>query len=70
MIAIGEKSGELDQTLLYLGDFFEDDVDNSAKNVSTLIEPMLLIGIGVVVGFLALAIITPIYQLTGSIQRK
>lgn len=70
MITIGEKSGELDQTLLYLGDFFEDDVDNSAKNVSTLIEPLLLIGIGIVVGFLALAIITPIYQLTGSIQRK
>ena len=68
MIAIGEKTGKLDETLIYLGNFYEDEVDDLSKNLSTVLEPILLIGIGLVVGFLALAIISPIYELTGSIR--
>lgn len=69
MISVGEKTGSLDEMFLYLGDFFEDEVDNFAKNLPTLIEPIILILIGLVVGFVALAIISPIYQLTGSIHQ-
>jgi type IV pilus assembly protein PilC len=69
MISVGEKTGKLDETLLYLGDFYEDEVDDLSKNLSTLIEPVLLIVIGLAVGFVALAIISPIYELTGSIRR-
>jgi type IV pilus assembly protein PilC len=69
MIGVGEKSGNLDETLLYLGDFFEEEIDNVSKNLTTVLEPMLLLGIGLVVGFVALAIITPIYQITSSIRR-
>lgn len=69
MIGIGEKTGKLDETLVYLSDFFEEEIDNISKNLSTIIEPVLLITIGIAVAFVALAIISPIYELTGSIRR-
>lgn len=69
MIASGEKTGKLDETLLYLQTFFETEVDRKIKNMTVLFEPLLLIAIGGVVVFLALAILTPIYSLTGSIKR-
>lgn len=69
MIGVGEKTGKLDESLLYLGDFYEEEIDNFSKNLTTILEPILLIGIGLVVGFVALSIITPIYELTGSIRR-
>lgn len=69
MIAVGEKTGKLEDTFIYLGDFYEEEIDNIAKNLSTILEPFLLLVIGLVVAFVALAIISPIYQLTGSIRR-
>ena len=69
MIAVGEKTGKLDEVFLYLGDFFEEEVDNTAKNLSVILEPIVLLIIGLFVGFVALAIISPIYELTGSIRR-
>jgi type IV pilus assembly protein PilC len=68
MISIGEKTGKLDEALLYLGNFYEDEIDDMSKNLTTIIEPILLIVIAVAVGFVALAIISPIYELTGSIR--
>ncbi len=68
MISTGEKTGKLEEVLLYLGKFYEDEVSSTSKNISTLIEPILLIFIGLAVGFLALSIIAPIYELTGSIR--
>lgn len=69
MIEIGEKTGKLEETLLYLSDFYEKEIDSFSKNLTTILEPVLLIGIGLVVGFVALAIISPIYQLTGSVNK-
>jgi type IV pilus assembly protein PilC len=69
MINVGEKTGQLEDTLLYLADFYEDEIDAQSKRLSTILEPLLLLGIGLVVGFIALAIISPIYELTGSIRR-
>lgn len=69
MIAVGERTGKLDETFLYLQQFFESEVDDATKNLSTVLEPVMLLFIGAVVAFIALAIISPIYQLTGSIQR-
>lgn len=68
MIKVGEESGRLEETLEYLADYYEADVDNSTKSLSTIIEPVLLLLIGLVVGFLAISIITPIYNITGGIQ--
>jgi len=70
MISVGEKTGKMDETLIYLGDFFEGEVDDATKNLSTIIEPIMLLFIGIIVAFIAFAIISPIYQLTGSINAK
>lgn len=69
MIRVGEESGKMDETLLYLAEFYEEEVDNSTKSLATAIEPLLLIFIGIVVAFLALSIITPIYNITGGIKK-
>lgn len=69
MIGVGEKTGKLEDVLIYLGDFFEEEADDATRNLSTTIEPILLLVIGAVVGFVALAIVTPIYDLTGSIKK-
>lgn len=69
MIAVGEKTGKLEETFLYLADFFEDEVDDETRNISTLLEPIMLLVIGTIVAFVALAIISPIYELTSSVNR-
>ncbi len=66
MVKVGEKSGTLEDSLLYLGNFYEEEIDTISDNLTTIIEPILLLGIGLGVGFIALAIITPIYELTSS----
>lgn len=67
MINVGERSGKLDEMLLYLAEFYENEVDKSSKVLSTTLEPIMLIVIGLVVGFVMIAIMTPIYELTSSI---
>lgn len=69
MIRVGERSGNLEETLFYLADFYDSEVDIATKSLSTAIEPILLIVIGLVVGGLAISIITPIYKITGNVQR-
>ncbi len=69
MVSVGEKTGNLEESLSYLADFYEEEVNNTTKNISTVVEPILLVVIGVVLGFLAVAIISPIYQFTGSLSR-
>ncbi|NIT04368.1 hypothetical protein GTO10_05670 [Candidatus Saccharibacteria bacterium] len=68
MIGVGEKSGNLEENLAYLGEYFEAEVDTVTRNLATILEPILLVFIGAVVAFVALSIISPIYQITGSIR--
>lgn len=69
MIAVGEETGRLADVLLYLAEFTERDVDTRTKNLATAIEPLLLLAIGLLVGGVAVAVITPIYQLTSSFSQ-
>jgi type IV pilus assembly protein PilC len=69
IIAVGEKSGTLVNSFDYIADFYTKEVNAQAKKLPTIIEPLLLVFIAVIVGFVALAIIMPIYELTGSISR-
>jgi type IV pilus assembly protein PilC len=68
MLAIGEETGNLENILDQLAEHFEAEVDDTMKNMSSIIEPLLLLVIGVVVGFLALALISPIYNISNSIS--
>jgi len=67
MISIGERSGKLVEQFTRLGDLYEFEVSKRVSKISIAIEPILLIFIGLVVGGLAMSIITPIYKITGSI---
>lgn len=69
MIGVGEKTGKLDESLIYLGDFFEDEVDDATRNFSTILEPLILLTVGVIIAFMAFAIISPIYQFSGGINK-
>ncbi|MBU4315361.1 type II secretion system F family protein [Patescibacteria group bacterium] len=62
LIHVGAQTGELENMLLYLGDFYGKEVDETSKRISIIIEPVLIIAVGVMVGFLAFAVISPIYQ--------
>src|SRR3989338_4534437 len=64
MIGVGEKSGNLSTTLIYLSEFYENEFEDQTKNLSSSIEPALMIIMGVLVGFVAISIITPIYGIT------
>jgi type IV pilus assembly protein PilC len=68
MLEVGEETGSLENIMEQLAVHFEAEVDNTMKNFSSVIEPLLLLVIGGVVGFLALALISPIYNISQSIQ--
>lgn len=68
MIDIGEVSGSLEENLMYLHDFYAEEVDEMSENLVTLIQPILLIFVGALIGGLALLVLMPIYQLMGSIN--
>ena len=69
MVRVGEETGKLSESLLSLANFTEAEVDNDIKNLTSLIEPLVLVFVGVLVGFVALSIISPIYQLTQSVSQ-
>ena len=64
LVAISEKAGHLEEVLETLADFYAASVDAGVKAVISLLEPILLLFMGILVGGIALSIIVPIYQLT------
>lgn len=64
IISVGEHSGNLSNSLMYLSEMYEAEVDDFTKNLSSLVEPILMIVMGILVGFIAISIITPIYGIT------
>jgi type IV pilus assembly protein PilC len=67
MILVGEETGEIAQMLEQLATFYETEVEQKTKDLSTIIEPILMVVIGGTVGFFALAMIAPIYSISDSI---
>ncbi len=65
LIAVSEKAGHLDSVLSTLSTFYESEIDGAIKNMVSLIEPMMLLVMGGIVGFIALSVIVPVYQLIG-----
>ncbi|HYF04817.1 MAG TPA: type II secretion system F family protein [Patescibacteria group bacterium] len=64
MISVGEGTGNLGQSFTFLAELYENEVDDKSQNLSTILEPALMIVMGLLVGFIAIAIITPIYEVT------
>ena len=67
MIAVGEDTGELDYILEELAEFYEGEIDQTMNNLPAIIEPILILVLGLVVGGMAVAVIMPMYALTSAI---
>jgi type II secretory pathway component PulF len=68
LISIGEKTGSLEHTLADLSAFYENEIENTLKNLTTILEPILMVIVGVGVGAMVISIISPIYGLIGQLQ--
>ena len=66
LIIVGERTGSLSDILTTFADFYEEEVDNKLKDLTAVLEPALLLVMGILVGAIAISIILPIYQLVGS----
>ena len=63
MIAVGETTGALDAMLSKIADFYDDEVESAVAALTSLLEPMLMVVLGVVIGFIVIAMYMPIFQM-------
>lgn len=68
MIAVGERSGELEKMLVRAGDAFEKEFDSSITRLTALLEPLLILGMGASIGFVVVAVLLPIFELNQLIK--
>jgi type II secretory pathway component PulF len=68
MVVVGEKTGTMDSTLATLANYYEERVDQRINTLIAMIEPVLTVVIGLVVAFIALSLITPLYSIFSSIK--
>jgi len=66
MVAIGEESGALDNMLFKVAEFYEDEVENAVDTLSTLLEPLIMVVLGTLVGGIVVALYLPIFKLAGT----
>ena len=63
MISVGESTGALDSMLQKIAEFYEDEVDNMVNNLTTLMEPMVILFLGIIIGGLVISMYLPIFKL-------
>lgn len=68
LVKIGEQTGKMDETLTKASEYFEEQVNEKVKTLTTALEPFIMIVLGVGVAFLIISVITPIYSLISSLQ--
>lgn len=67
MISVGEATGAMDQMLSKIADFYEDEVDTAVEALTSALEPMLMVFLGGIIGFVVVAMYLPIFQMAGSV---
>jgi type IV pilus assembly protein PilC len=68
MLDIGEESGRLSEMMVKIADFYEQEVDATIKGLTSMIEPLLIVFLGGIVGFIAISIMMPMFKLINAIQ--
>jgi type IV pilus assembly protein PilC len=68
MVEVGEETGETGHILAKLAEFYEEEVGQVTKNLTSIIEPILMLVVGVMVGFFAISMIQPMYGMLNSLQ--
>ena len=68
MIAVGESTGALDAMLTKIADFYDEEVDQAVENMTTLIEPFMLVFLGVIIGGLVVSMYLPIFKMAAAIE--
>jgi type IV pilus assembly protein PilC len=68
MVKIGEETGELEKMLSKVADFYEDEVDAAIQSLTSIIEPIMMIGVGVMVGIIVIAMYLPMFKLLSLIK--
>jgi type IV pilus assembly protein PilC len=63
MVKIGEETGELEKMLAKVADFYEDEVDASIAALTSIIEPLMMVGVGVMVGIIIISMYLPMFKL-------
>ena len=69
MVAVGESTGNLEQNLFYLSEYHTEEIDSSLRSLTAMMEPLIILVMGLIVGFVAIAVITPIYSLTQGVAK-
>jgi type IV pilus assembly protein PilC len=68
MLLVGEETGQTDKVLVKVADFFEEEVDNAIASISSIIEPVMIILMGSMVGLIAISVMLPIASLSQNIK--
>jgi type II secretory pathway component PulF len=63
MVSIGEKSGQIDKMLDEVAKFYDPEIEYTIKNMTSLLEPFMLLAMGLMVAFIALSVLLPIFNL-------
>lgn len=67
MVGVGEQTGNLSSILKTLAEFYEEEIDKTTKNLSSIIEPIIMIVVGAAIGFFAISMIQPMYSMMGGL---
>ena len=68
MVKIGEETGELEKMLGKIADFYEDEVDTSIASLTSIIEPLMMIGVGAMVGIIVISMYLPMFKMLQLVQ--
>jgi type IV pilus assembly protein PilC len=68
MVSVGEETGNLDGMLSKIADFYDTEVDYMLASLTSLLEPMMILGMGFIVGFIVISVFLPLYQIIGNIH--
>jgi type IV pilus assembly protein PilC len=67
MVAVGEETGNLDARLSKIADFYDTEVDYMLSSLTSMLEPIMIVGMGGIVGFIVISVFLPLYQLIGNL---